>query len=62
MAVDGAAGLLGLWRSPIGIRFATGFVWGTVLPFYFVTGLADLVRTRRARAAARALEKAAATK
>lgn len=62
LAADGAAGVIGLWRSPIGLRFATGFVWGTVLPFYFVTGLADLVRARRDRAADRALEKAAATK
>jgi len=62
MAADGAAGVLGLWRSPVGLRFATGFAWGTVLPFYFVTGVADLVRARRERAAARALEKAAATK
>ncbi len=58
MAVDGAAGVLGLWKSPVGLRFATGFVWGTVLPFYFVTGFADLVRARRDRA----LEKAAPTK
>jgi uncharacterized membrane protein len=57
MALDGAAGLLGVWRSPIGLRFATGFLWGTVLPFYFVTGVADFVRARRERAAARALEK-----
>jgi uncharacterized membrane protein len=57
LAVDGTAGLLGVWRSPIGLRFATGLLWGTVLPFYFVTGVADLVRTRRERAAARSLQK-----
>jgi uncharacterized membrane protein len=57
MAVDGAAGILGIWASPIGVRFATGAVWGTVLPFFFVTGLADLFLARRRRAAARALEK-----
>ena len=57
MAVDGAAGILGIWTSPIGLRFATGIVWGTVLPFFFVTGLADLLLARRRTAAARALEK-----
>ncbi len=62
MALDGAAGLLGLWRSPIGLRFATGFAWGTVLPFYFVTGVADFFRTRKERAAARGLERPASKK
>ncbi len=57
MALDGLAGLFGLWASPIGVRFATGLVWGAVLPFYLVTGLADLVLTRRRRRAERALEK-----
>ncbi len=57
MAVDGAAGLLGVWASPIGVRFATGVVWGTVLPFFFLTGVADLVAGRKKRAANRALEK-----
>ncbi len=55
MALDAVAGLLGTWRSPIGLRFATGFAWGTVLPFYFVTGIADYFRGRKDRAAARAL-------
>lgn len=57
MALDGAAGVLGLWRSPIGVRFVTGFAWGTILPFYFVAGVADLVLTRRRRRSGRGLEK-----
>ena len=57
MAVDGAAGILGIWASPIRVRFVTGVVWGTVLPFFFLTGLADLLLARRKRAVARALEK-----
>lgn len=57
MAVDGAAGILGIWTSPIQVRFVTGVVWGTILPFFFVTGLADLLLAKRRRAAARALEK-----
>jgi len=57
LALDGAAGVLGIWKSPMGARFATGVVWGALLPFFFVTGLADLLLTRRKRAAARGLEK-----
>lgn len=56
MAVDATGGILGLWASPIGLRFATGALWGILLPFYFVTGAADLLRIRRARRADRALE------
>ena len=53
LALDGLAGILGISQSPIGLRFATGVLWGAILPFYFVAGLADLVRTRRERLAAR---------
>src|SRR5512143_811999 len=44
MVVDAGGGILGLLASPIGLRFATGFLWGTLLPFYFVTGVADFFR------------------
>ena len=47
IGVDGLAGILGLWASPIGLRFATGFLWGTILPFYFITGVAGLIIERR---------------
>jgi uncharacterized membrane protein len=57
LALDGLAGLLGVWKSPIGLRFATGVLWGALLPFYFVAGVADLVRTRRERLARRMLAK-----
>jgi len=56
MAMDGAAGILGIWASPIRVRFVTGVVWGTVLPFFFLTGLADFLLARR-RKVARTLEK-----
>ncbi len=55
MALDGLAGLLGLWRSPIGVRAATGFVWGTLLPFFFVGGVSDAFAKRKDRRAARNL-------
>ena len=59
MALDAAGGILGVWKSPIGLRFATGFAWGTVLPFYFVTGAVDFFRARRERRRRPALEIAA---
>jgi uncharacterized membrane protein len=57
LALDGLAGLLGLWASPIGVRFATGLVWGALLPFYFIPGLSDLLIVRRSRKAVIRLEK-----
>jgi len=57
LALDGVAGVLGLWRSPIEVRFLTGLAWGAILPLYFVTGVADLVLTRRRRRSERGLEK-----
>ena len=59
LALDGLAGVAGLWRSPIGVRAATGLVWGGLLPFYFIPGVADAVAARRRRRAAAALERAA---
>lgn len=59
MAVDGLAGVAGLWRSPIVVRAATGLVWGTLLPYYFVPGVADAFAVRRKRRAAAALERSA---
>ena len=56
MALDAAGGLLGAWKSPIGLRFATGFAWGTILPFYFVTGVVDFFRMRKERRGPRTLE------
>ena len=40
--LDVAGNVLGLWSSPLGIRFATGVFWGTVLPAYFIAGLHEL--------------------
>ncbi len=42
VALDGAGNVLRLWSSPIGVRFATGVLWGAVLPAYFIAGLHDL--------------------
>jgi uncharacterized membrane protein len=44
--LDVLAGALGLWASPIGFRFATGFLCGTPLPFYFMSGVVDVFAPR----------------
>lgn len=62
MALDGLGGVLGLWRSPIGVRAATGLVWGALLPYYFVPGVADAFAAGKRRRAAAALERAAGKK
>jgi uncharacterized membrane protein len=30
-----------LWMSPSWLRFLLGVIWGLMLPFYFITGIAD---------------------
>jgi len=39
---DTAANVLGLWETSNVVRSATGFLWGLILPFYFLTGIAEL--------------------
>lgn len=34
-----------LWDTHNLGRFLTGIVWGTILPFYFITGIADLIHS-----------------
>jgi len=52
VGLDFAGGLFGLWSSPKGLRFATGSLWGLLLPFYFISGVAELLLWRAARRAA----------
>jgi uncharacterized membrane protein len=40
--LDTAGNLLGFWSTSNAVRFATGLLWGPVLPFYFVTAVAEL--------------------
>jgi len=44
IGLDTAGNFLGLWASPIGLRLAAGLVWGSVLPFYLITGLYEVLR------------------
>jgi len=49
IVADTAGNLLGLWASTNVLRLATGILWGAVLPFYFVTGLAELASRAKKR-------------
>jgi uncharacterized membrane protein len=42
IGLDTAGNFLGLWASPIGLRLAAGLIWGSVLPFYLITGLYEV--------------------
>jgi len=47
IVLDTAANFLGMWTSAGWVRFLTGQAWGTILPFYFLTGLSDYFIRRR---------------
>lgn len=49
IGLDAAGNLLGLWTSGNVLRLATGLVWGVILPFYFIPGIAEAGLQRAAR-------------
>jgi uncharacterized membrane protein len=42
IGIDALGNFFGLWSTSIGLRFATGVVWGSILPFYLLAGLDSL--------------------
>jgi len=49
IGLDFAGGFAGIWASPIGVRLTTGALWGLILPFYFITGVSELILWRSGR-------------
>lgn len=49
IGIDAAGNLLGLWASGNAVRLATGLVWGSVLPFFFIPGIAEACLHRASR-------------
>ena len=47
IVLDTAANFLRLWQTSSAVRLATGVLWGAILPFYFITGLTDLIISRK---------------
>jgi len=48
IAADAASRWIGLWSSGNLLRFLTGLAWGTILPYYFLTGVGEWLVARRA--------------
>ncbi len=46
IVIDTAAAFLGIWDSPGPARLALGFLWGSILPYYLITGFAELTLRR----------------
>ncbi len=44
IVIDTAANGVSLWASPHWLRLATGLIWGTILPFYFIPGVTDIFK------------------
>jgi uncharacterized membrane protein len=42
IAVDTVGNFFRLWATSNVLRLATGFLWGTILPFFLMTGLTEL--------------------
>jgi uncharacterized membrane protein len=47
IVADTATNVLRFWTTPAVIRLATGILWGILLPYYFITGFAELRLSRR---------------
>jgi uncharacterized membrane protein len=41
LALDTLGNFFSLWNTPSWIRFFIGFIWGVILPFYFISGLSE---------------------
>jgi len=46
IVIDTAGNVVSLWSSPHWVRLATGVIWGGILPFYFIPGIADIFLRR----------------
>jgi len=49
MGLDALGGMLRIWETPLIAHFLTGFLWGAILPYYFITGVAEIFGRRQGR-------------
>jgi uncharacterized membrane protein len=49
IVTDTLGNFVRLWDTSNEVRFATGLLWGAILPLYFITGLADLALQHKKR-------------
>lgn len=43
IGIDTLGNFFHIWTTPNWPRFILGFIWGIILPFYFIVGIADLL-------------------
>jgi len=46
IGIDTISNFLNLWTTTSWLRFVFGFMWGLILPFYFIYGITDFVLHR----------------
>jgi len=51
IVLDTLGNFVRFWHTPNLVRFLTGLIWGPILPFYFITGIADLLGATKPRPA-----------
>jgi len=49
IVLDTLGNFFDIWRSSNFFRFVSGFIWGTILPIYFITGIAEFILNLRGR-------------
>lgn len=49
VVIDTAGNFFCIWSTPGGIRFFFGWIWGLILPFYFITGIVDFITSLNKR-------------
>jgi len=47
ISIDTLGNLFYVWSTSDLLRFITGFIWGIILPFYFIMGLSDWATSKR---------------
>lgn len=47
IVVDTAGNIFSLWMTSNWLRFFFGFIWGVILPFYFISGISDAFITQK---------------
>ena len=43
IGIDTLGNFFHVWATPNWPRFVLGFIWGIILPFYFIVGIADMI-------------------
>ena len=51
LVFDAMGNFFHIWNTSNWIRFLTGFLWGLILPFYFITGVSDFFINREGKKA-----------